>query len=78
LKLSNGWLGWFKERNGLKEMRQHGEAGLSNAETVGKERKQIQELIKKYGYELQDIFNMDETGLFYGYTLISQSFWLRH
>jgi hypothetical protein len=78
LKLSNGWLGQFKERNGLKEMRWHGEAGSSNAETVEKERKQVQELIKKYGYELRDIFNMDEMGLFYGYGPISQSFWLHH
>ena len=67
LKLSNGWLGRFKERNGLKEMRRHGEAASSRAETVEKERKRIQELKKKYGYELRDIFNMDETGLFYGY-----------
>lgn len=67
LKLSNGWLGRFKERNGLKEMRQHGEAASSNAETVEKERERIQELIKKYGYELRDMFNMDETGHFYAY-----------
>lgn len=67
LKLSNGWLGHFKERNGLKEMRKHGEAASPQAETVEKERKRIQELIKKYGYELRNIFNMAETGLFYGY-----------
>jgi hypothetical protein len=59
-------------------MRRHSEAGLLNAETVEKERKWIQELIKKYGYELQDIFNMDKTGLFYGYAPIFQSFWLHH
>jgi hypothetical protein len=70
LTLSNGWLGRFKERNGLKEMRRHGEAGSSNAETVEKEREQIQELIKKYGYELRDMFNMDETGHFYVYAPI--------
>jgi cupin superfamily acireductone dioxygenase involved in methionine salvage len=58
----------------LKEIRRHGKAGSSNAETVEKERRWIQELIKKYGYELRDIFNMDETGLFYGYAPISQSF----
>ena len=67
LKLSNGWLKCFKDRNGLKEMRQHGEAALTRVETVERERKQVQELIGKYGYELRDIFNMDETGLFYGY-----------
>jgi len=66
LKLSNGWLGCFKARNGLKEMRRHGEAASANANTVTAERKRIQELIKKYGYQRRDIYNMDETGLFYG------------
>ena len=72
LKLSNGWLARFKERNGLKEMKQHGEAASANAlaDTVEQERKRIQELIKRYGYRLHDIFNMDETGLFYGYVLM--------
>jgi cupin superfamily acireductone dioxygenase involved in methionine salvage len=48
-------------------MKRHGEAASANADTVEQERKRIQELIKKYGYRLRDIFNMDETGLFYGY-----------
>jgi len=39
LKLSNGWLQCFKGRNGLKEMRWHGEAGSARAETVERERK---------------------------------------
>jgi Tc5 transposase DNA-binding domain len=71
LKLSNGWLGQFKERNGLRQMKQHGEAASANAETIENERKQVQELIRKYGYQLQDIFNMHETGHFYRYTPIS-------
>ena len=71
LNLSNGWLGCFKDRNGLKEMKRHGEAASANASTVEQERKRIQELIKKYGYELHDIFNMDKTGLFYRYVPIS-------
>jgi Tc5 transposase DNA-binding domain len=66
LKLSNGWLESFKERNGLKEMKRHGEAASADAETVEKERKRIQELITEYGYQLRDVFNMDETGHFYG------------
>jgi hypothetical protein len=70
LKLSNGWLTRFKERNGLKEVKRHGEAASANADTVEKERKRIQELIKRYGYRLRDVFNMDETGLFYGYVLM--------
>jgi len=54
LKLSNGWLESFKDRHGLKEMKQHGEAASAGADTVEKERKRIQELIIKYGYELRD------------------------
>jgi hypothetical protein len=65
LKLSNGWLGRFKVRHGLREMRRHGEAASANANTVNAERKRVQELIKKHGYQLRDIYNMDETGLFY-------------
>jgi hypothetical protein len=64
LNLSNGWLTRYTGRNGLKELKRHGEAGSANSETVEKKRERIQELIQKCGYELQDIFNMDETGLF--------------
>ena len=67
LKLSQGWLEHFKARNGLKQMKGHGEAASAEAETVEHEWKQIQALIQKYGYKLRNIFNMDETGLFYGY-----------
>jgi hypothetical protein len=48
-------------------MKRHGEAASSSAETVEQERKRIRELIKESGYGLRDIYNMDETGLFYGY-----------
>jgi len=33
----------------------------------------MQDLIRETGYDLCDIFNMDETGLFYGYAAISHS-----
>jgi hypothetical protein len=59
LNLSDGWLTCFKGMQGLKEMKRHGEAASSSVETVEKERKQIQELIQKYGFELCNIFNMD-------------------
>ena len=36
LKLINGWLGSYKERNGLKEMKRHGEVASANAKTVEK------------------------------------------
>jgi hypothetical protein len=66
LSLSEGWLHKFKNRNQLKEFKRHGEAGSANPEDIQKERERIQALIKKYGgYPLHNIFNMDETGLFY-------------
>ncbi|KIK73674.1 hypothetical protein PAXRUDRAFT_20606 [Paxillus rubicundulus Ve08.2h10] len=65
LNLSEGWLTSFKARNGLKNMKRHGEAASASTDTIQKERAQIQELIQKEGYELQDIFNADETALFY-------------
>jgi hypothetical protein len=58
-------LAQFKAWNGLREVKHHGEAASVNFNIVEHERNRIQELIKKNDYELHDIFNMDETGLFY-------------
>ena len=65
LKLSNGWLARFKQRNGLREMKRYGEAGSAKPETVEYERRRIQDLIREAGYEPRNIYNMDETGLLY-------------
>jgi hypothetical protein len=65
LNLSDGWLTRYKERIGLKEYKRHGEAASADPKTIEAERKRVQQLIEKYGYTLRDIFNMDETGLFY-------------
>lgn len=67
LNLSEGWLTAFKKRCGLKEFKKHGEAGSASAEDVEKERTRVRELIVMYGYQLKDVFNMDETGLFFAY-----------
>lgn len=66
LSLSNGWLARFKARYGLKKFKRHGEAASGSPEMAEKEQKHIQELVKMYGVEPQDLFNTDETGLFYG------------
>ncbi|KAJ3018432.1 hypothetical protein NUW54_g336 [Trametes sanguinea] len=66
LQLSNGWLDRFKKRHGLREFKRHGEAASASAETVEQERQRIQKLILEHGYQPCDIYNMDETGLFYG------------
>ena len=64
LNLSEGWLTAFKKRCGLKEFKRHGEAASASTEDVDKEHERIRELIR-HRYQLKDIFNMDETGLFY-------------
>ena len=71
LNLSEGWLARFKSRNGLKQFKRHGEGGSVDPERVERERRRVQGLIEEYGYDLRDIFNMDETGLFYGYVSFS-------
>jgi len=67
INLSDGWLSRFKARNSLKQFKFHGEAVSVDQEQVERERRHIWELIERYGYELREIFNMDESGLFYGY-----------
>lgn len=67
MALSEGWLTRFKIWHGLKDLKRHGEAASANPEVVKMEQCRIQGLIKKNGYQLRDIFNMDETGLFYAY-----------
>ena len=65
LVLSEGWLTRLKQRKGLKEMKHHGNAASAHLNTVERERQQIQVLIQQSGLAARDIFNMDETGLFY-------------
>lgn len=62
--LSEGWLTRFKERNGLKERKKHGEAGSQSIATADAERKRVQEICQLF--KLCDIYNLDETGLFWG------------
>jgi Tc5 transposase DNA-binding domain len=64
-KASNGWLANFKTRNGLKQHRIHGQSG--DAQMTGiEERMQILQT-KISGYNYDDVYNMDETGLFYNF-----------
>lgn len=62
-KLSNGWLESFKERVGLRSFRFHGEAQSANVEHVEDERARLKSLLA--GWDLCNVFNMDETALFY-------------
>ena len=59
----NGWLSSFKARHGIRSYRRFGESGPVNMALIEKERPKIREVLDKYA--LADVYNMDETGLFY-------------
>lgn len=61
--VSNGWIDKFKKRHNLKEYIKWGEARSAPLETLDEERGILREIIKDY--DLNDVFNCDETGKFY-------------
>lgn len=60
---SSGWVRNFKERNGIKRFIKHGEAASVNLGDVDQGRQEMRELLKDV--DPNDIYNCDETGLFY-------------
>ena len=67
LSLSKGWLSWYKSQTGLKQTKHHGEAASALPSNVAKERLHIQKILKDGGYAWHNVFNGDETRLFYVY-----------
>ncbi|CAG8489193.1 2143_t:CDS:2 [Dentiscutata erythropus] len=63
LKFSHGWLFKFKRRHGLEQIKKHGEDSSVDDNVVAIAVPQLKEILKEYS--LKDIYNMDETGLFY-------------
>jgi len=63
LKCTNGWVYRFKVRNGLRKVNLSGEANSAPLETLPEERLRLRTLLAKYNEE--DIYNADETGLFF-------------
>ena len=59
---SNGWLERFKSTYGLRETRLSGEGDEVPATTIEAWQERLPELIDSY--ELKDVWNMDETGVF--------------
>ncbi|XP_025205101.1 tigger transposable element-derived protein 6-like [Metopolophium dirhodum] len=62
-KASNGWLEKFKKRHDIVWKQVSGEANDVNQETVEEWKQKISRLIA--GYEAKDVYNADETGLFF-------------
>ena len=62
-RFSQGWLTKFKERYHITKRIKHGESASADPEAVEKGREDMRRITSHYS--LKDIYNMDETGLFY-------------
>jgi hypothetical protein len=63
ITFSNGWLRQFKKRHNLKQIRMHGESGSVSELVIGETITGLKQLTNNYAWK--DIYNMDETGLFF-------------
>src|SRR5437660_8255045 len=60
---SDGWLAKFKKRNNLSSYKRRGESASAPIEEIPRFRTELQEILR--GYSPEDIFNCDETALFW-------------
>ncbi|CAG8608026.1 2295_t:CDS:2 [Ambispora gerdemannii] len=60
---STGWAKNFKRRDNLKSYKKRGESGSVDMNEIPRFRKQLQDIIKDY--EPKDVFNCDETALYW-------------
>ena len=60
---SEGWLWKFQKRHGLRSLKFSGERGSADLEAVKQSLPEFRSLIEQY--HPSDVFNMDETGLFF-------------
>lgn len=60
IEFSNGWLHKFQQRHTLKSFKSHGESGSADLQALEHAMPQLQNVIA--GYDLANIYNMDETG----------------
>ncbi|KAI0997099.1 hypothetical protein K3495_g11088 [Podosphaera aphanis] len=63
VEFSNGWPQKFQQRNQLKCIRSHGKSGSAITAGIEQAIPILKNVIKDY--QPRDIYNMDETGLFY-------------
>ncbi|GFQ71037.1 tigger transposable element-derived protein 1 [Trichonephila clavata] len=64
-KASRGWFFRFKKRYGIHSVNMHGEAGSADKKEAEKFSINFQKFIMDEGYCPQQVFNADETGLFW-------------
>ncbi len=64
-KASSGWLHKFCLRHGIKSKALHGESLSADLSCIGDFQSELQSKIESEGYTLNQIFNADETGLWW-------------
>ncbi|CAM5112945.1 unnamed protein product [Natator depressus] len=64
-KASQGWLNSFRNRFNLKNMQTTGEAASANEEAAKAYPEQLKKIIEDKGFLPEQVFNADETGLFW-------------
>ncbi|XP_028656937.1 tigger transposable element-derived protein 1-like [Erpetoichthys calabaricus] len=64
-KASRGWFEKFKHRTGIHSVIRHGEAASSDKAGAEKFILEFKKIIEEESYVLQQVFNADETGLFW-------------
>jgi hypothetical protein len=62
-EFSSRWLAKFKQRHQIRSHRRFGESGDADTEIIEESLPRIRTILDQYA--LADIYNMDETGLFY-------------
>ena len=73
LESSKGWLDYFKSQYGIESYGRFGESGSVDIVSIEQARPGLREILNKY--ELKDIYNIDETGLFIVCRYLSKIDW---
>ena len=64
-KASDGWLWRFRQRHNIKLQRPRGGSGAADQQGIETACTVIGKIITQLNYQLADVYNMDETGLYY-------------
>ena len=62
---STGWQWWFRKHHGIGNKKVQGESGSADTEAVEPFRLKLQELIREEDLHLNQIYNADETAIFW-------------